>query len=188
MNEPHAPGQVAYGAPIPSQAPMPGVPLGAASGRPARNRSSMIVVLVLVGVLVLCGGIAGTAIYVSNNQFSEGASSPEAAVNIYLTGVYLHQEASDAEDVLCQQADPTTLVTEKIRDAQDATTKYDAVYSWSPYDVTGQDTATATVTTELTAATDLTDPAHSYRKTTALTIQTINSDGWWVCDVQSSPN
>ncbi len=183
MSEPHSPGQTAVGAAIPSQYQQipdawPAVDLPI----PAKRRSGSLIVLVLVGVLLLCSGVAGTAIYVTTRQFGVGAPSPDEAVTAYLTGVYLHQEASEAESILCQQADPTALVTHKIKDAQTITNRYDAAYSWSALVVSDQTSSKVTVSTVLSAASTV------YHATTNLSIETINSDGWWVCDVKSSSN
>jgi hypothetical protein len=147
-----------------------------------RRRPGLIAVLVLVGVLALCGGIAGTAAYVSTTEFTTGASTPQEAVTGYLTGVYLHQEASEAEAYLCQRADPNTLAKRMIRDARTETDKYQAVFSWSGLHYVSETDTSATISTYLTS----TGPQHN--AVTLLTLTTIKSDGWWVCGVTSNPN
>jgi hypothetical protein len=181
MTEPHSPGQTTTGPPIPSQYQQAGGwPANVAPAAPKRNRGGLIAALVLVGVLVLCSGVAGTAIYVSTRQFGTGASSPDEAVTGYLTGVYLHQETSEAERYLCQQADPTTVVERKIKDARTVTDRFNASYSWTVLVVSNQTATEAIVSTDLSAV------SGNYHTIASLTIRTINSDGWWVCDVKTS--
>jgi hypothetical protein len=183
MTEPQSPAQTATEAPIPSQYPaVPGWSAAPGTARPKRSRGGLIAALVLVVVLIMCGGIAGTAIYVSNRQYGVGAPTPADAVNAYLTGVYLHQEADEAQAALCQQADPILLAKRKVNEARAETERYDSVYSWSTPRITSTTDSSATIATRLTAQ-------GVHRLTTAdLTLTTIESDGWWVCGVKSSGN
>lgn len=153
--------------------------------KPARKRrTGLIVSIVLVVVILLCGGVATTAYVVTNRQTGTGQSTPSVAATGFLTAVYLHQDAAAAAKFVCKAANDSNAIRKRVDDLTAATKKLSGpTYTWDTLDVSGQTKSVATVTTKLHLST-------SDEKTSsqAISIITVQDHGWWVCDVKTSAN
>lgn len=194
-----APGQAAYPAqPFPGQAQSPGQPFpgqpypfgGQSLGLPGvvaavppkrKRRTFLIVSLVLVALLVLCGGVATTAYIVSQKQAGIGQSDPQTAVDDFMTAIYTDHDATEARKYVCAQSDDANQIASKIKELKTEASTYDEpVYSWSKPTVSNQTVKEATVTTRVTMTT-----ADEKQSSEGLTFTTTKSNGWWVCEVKS---
>ncbi len=184
-NQPY-PGQPIPGQPYPGQpfAGQPfGMPPGAVPPPPKRKRRTFLIVsLVLVGLLVLCAGVGTTAYVVSKKQSGTGQADPKSAVTAFMTAVYTHRDVTEAEKYVCAQSNNKGQLTSKINELKTADSTYrNPAYSWSDPDVANQTTKEATVTTTVTMTTG--DEKQSSEN---LTFTTLQSNGWWVCEVKTT--
>jgi flagellar basal body-associated protein FliL len=157
---------------------------GAAPGEAPVNkkhRTGLIVSLVLVVILILCGGVATTAYVVSTRQNGTGQNSPSDAANAFLTAIYLHQSATDAEKYVCQQSDDATAISKQVDDIKAQMDKLqNPTYAWDELAVTNQTKTEATVTTRLRI-----DTVDEKSASQHISLITVNDHGWWVCDVST---
>jgi flagellar basal body-associated protein FliL len=187
------PGQPYPGQPYPGAPGFPTQPTptywqpgtdGAAPGEAPVNkkhRTGLIVSLVLVVILILCGGVATTAYVVSTRQNGTGQASPADAANAFLTAIYLHQSATDAEKYVCQQADDATAISKQVDDIKAQMDKLqNPTYAWDDLAVTKQTKTEATVTTRLRI-----DTVDEKSASQQISLITVNDHGWWVCDVST---
>jgi flagellar basal body-associated protein FliL len=144
-----------------------------------KRRTLLIVSLVLVGVLVLCGGIATTAYVVTTKQSGTGQADPVAAVDHFLTAVYTDRNPSEAAKYVCTQSNDSGQIQQKINEVKTAQTKYAAPrYRWDTPAVAKQTTTEATLTATVQMTTD-----DEKQASEDLTFTTTKKNGWWVCEV-----
>lgn len=136
---------------------------------------------VLAGVILLCGGVAGTGWLVTSRPQGTGSSDPQRVATAFLTGVYLHEDVDEAMEYVCPQADPSD-IQHRVDDAAKITAKYNnAMYSWGAYSVTDRTSNKATITTTLTLTT-----RDNGSTTQTVTLDTVENHGWWVCGVHTA--
>lgn len=165
---------VAYPATYPAE------PYPAPQAPPKRKkRTFMIISFVIVGLLVLCGGVATTAILVTNRQSGTGQDSPVTAVNDFLTAIYVDKDATKAAQYVCADSQKSGTLTGKVKELKLADTKYRSPhYDWTAPAVDKQTKSAATVSVTIIMVT-----LDERTATEKLTFTTVQSHGWWVCEV-----
>ena len=158
-------------------------PGGIPQAPPKRKRRTFLIVsLVLVALLVLCAGVGTAAYVVSKKQSGTGQVDPKTAVGAFMTAVYAHRDATEAEKYVCAQSDNKSQIASKITELKTADSTYNSpAYSWSDPSVGKQTATEATVTTTVTMTT-----ADEKQSTENLTFTALKNKGWWVCEVKSS--
>ncbi|GIG58864.1 hypothetical protein Lfu02_32360 [Longispora fulva] len=96
-----------------------------------RARSGLITSLVFGVVLLLCvGGGTGAFLLVSSLE-GKGARTPTAAVEGFLTGVFVQRDEDRAADFLCSDVDPTQLA-QKVSEVDSLVRRYpDVTFTWT---------------------------------------------------------
>jgi hypothetical protein len=177
------PGYPYPGHPVAAAQPYWPVVEGATAAR-KKGHGGLFVTLVLVAIMVLCGGVATTAYVVTTHQSGTGQSNPTVAVDRFLTAVYVHQSATEAEKYVCEQANDSTAIAAKVDQARALSSRYDdPTFSWTFGTVTNQSSTEATVTAELAVTT-----ADERRAAQKISFTTVQNHGWWVCDVNAGSN
>jgi hypothetical protein len=142
----------------------------------------LITVLVLVAVLVLCGGGGIAAFLVLKDAGGEGQPSAVQAAEKFLTAVYVDKDAAAASKYVCSSARDERKLNDKIDELRRYEDKFDRDprFAWEQpkVDSTGKDTAKLSVTVKFSTN----DDRGAEQK---LAITAVDDDGWFVCDVQS---
>lgn len=160
--------------PLPSGAPMPGAP--ASRGR--SGRGGIVVIIVLVGVILLCGGL-GTTGYLLVAKVPPGAGSPPAAVSKLLDTVFHQGDASGAARYICdQQRQGAGSVTRALAQASQASK---SEVTWSEPKQTGGSSSKATVTSDL----NLNGGQAGSSDGQTWTFSVVNEAGWRVCGIKT---
>ncbi|GAB3796355.1 hypothetical protein ACFOX0_28280 [Micromonospora zhanjiangensis] len=140
----------------------------------------MIVSIVLGVVVLLCGGGGLAAfLFLSDGESGEGAPEPVAAVDSFLTAVYVDKDPAKAAGLVCSEARDDQKLTRKVDEVKGYATKYRSPrFRWTTPKVDDQNSERARVSVTLTMTT-------ADEKTTdqSLTFVVVRKTGWWVCDV-----
>ena len=164
----------------------PGYPAGpgttATVPPPRKRRALLITMIVLSVVLVLCGG-GGTAAYFLVNQVDgKGQTTPEAAVDGFLTAVFKDQNVDKATTFVCSEARDKTKLTRKIEELKSYRDKYPSPeFSWTRPTVQSRNAETATLTVAVRFAASDERVAEQRLK-----FLTVKDAGWWVCEVSDA--
>jgi hypothetical protein len=147
---------------------------------PRKRRAGLWVSLALTVTLLLCGGGAVSAYFlISNADTGKGAPDPATAVNRFMTAVYTQQNASAADDLVCRDARNADQLAARVSQIKDYSSEYDGpTFRWSEPEVSGQTDEKATVSVQLTLATDDEKTAQQ-----TLTFTAVHKTGWLVCDI-----
>ncbi|MEV4623431.1 hypothetical protein AB0J74_32585 [Asanoa sp. NPDC049573] len=148
--------------------------------RKPRRRGLLITVIVLAGVLVLgCGGGLVGYLALRDVDTGEGAAEPVAAVESFLDAVYVKQNATAANALVCSDARDQGALQDKVDEIKRYARTYpNPRYKWDPPKVEQQDAEKATVSTRLTVLT-----ADDRSTAEQLRFTVVHKTGWWVCDV-----
>lgn len=144
-----------------------------------RRRTFMIISFVILGLLVLCGGVATTAILVTNREAGTGQDSPTSAVQGFLTAIYLDRDATKAADFVCADARKSGGLSDKVDEIRADDVRYKtSSYRWDAPIVVARTASRATV--NVTVRVTTTDERAASEN---LVLTTVRDHGWWVCEV-----
>jgi hypothetical protein len=145
-----------------------------------RRRTRSWVALALVVTLLLCGGGATSAyVLLRNADSGKGAPDPATAVNRFMTAVYTQQDAAAADQLVCREARDKQKLAARVDQIKGYAAEYDGpTFRWNDPAVAGQTGERATVSVQLTMATD--DERQAQQN---LTFTVVHKSGWLVCDV-----
>jgi hypothetical protein len=139
--------------------------------------------LVLVGVLVLCGGGAVTAFLLLRNSGGEGQPDPTAATVNFLTAVYKDKDAAKAGRYVCAAARDEDKINNKINEVKQYEQKFnkDPKFTWDEPKVESTTKETAKLSVTVRFSTN--DDRVAEQK---LAITAVKDNGWFVCDIQTA--
>jgi hypothetical protein len=150
---------------------------------PAKSHRGLWIAVIALIVVVLGGG--GTAIALVLNRPSDGTGRPsaESAVQDFLQAIYVDQNPTKAEPLVCAAARDKQKLAAKVDEIKQQDKQYESPkYTWTnpKTDESGSDRAVLSTTVTLTTA-------NVQRATQKLRIIAIHSSGWFVCDVLQQP-
>lgn len=156
---------------------------GTAEARPGggrRRRGLLITGIVLVAVLVLCGGGGISAYLLLRDADGQGADDPKVAVTDFLRAVYTDRDAAAAEKLVCSEARDSAGIGKKVDEVKAYLKKYrDPRFTWAEPTVEDQNSDRAVVATKITMTTGDDQVAEQ-----RLTLTVVHKTGWWVCEVE----
>jgi hypothetical protein len=160
--------------------PPPDAPWPLVSGKPPAPRRRVLgVVVAVVAVLLVAGGLATTWLLVGGG--SRGTSTPEQAVDGFLSGIFVTHDPADAARHVCERArDEAELaqIVFLVKQNEEAYTAARTTWSYLPIRREGRQ-ASAEVTLTMTT---LSEQASSR----TITLLLVDDRGWWVCDVRTA--
>jgi hypothetical protein len=169
--------------PPPGEPQHPSVPPSVAPGAPAatplRRRTLLLTSIVLGVVLLLCGGGGTTAYFLLKNVTGDGAATPAAAVDGFLTAVFREHDVEKANRFVCPASRNKAALDKKIEELRSYERKYKSPrYSWPTPSVQSRKDRTATLTVPVKITTADERVAEKQLKFVA-----VDESGWWVCEV-----
>jgi hypothetical protein len=139
----------------------------------------MITSIVLGLVLLLCGGGGTTAYFLITHIGNTGKASPTAAVDGFLTAVFRDHDVDGANRFVCSESRDKAALTRKIDELQSYEQRYRSPrYSWATPTVQSRKGSTAILTVPVKITT-----ADQRVAEERLRFVTVESSGWWVCDI-----
>jgi hypothetical protein len=140
-------------------------------------------VLVLVGVLVLCGGAGVGAWLLTRDPDRTGAETPAGAVQSFLQAVYRDLDPAAAASVVCSEARDEGSLATKIDEIRSyAGTELNPSFSWSEPALVEQTDQLAILAVTVTMTTGDEQTAQQI-----LHVRVLDKapHGWWVCDLET---
>jgi len=166
--------QDAYPEQPPADAPWPAV-----AGKPPRPRRRVLGIVLVAGLLLIFGGGIAAVVALVGPAGARGTSTPEQAVEGFLTGVYVTHDAAAAGRNVCARArddDELEQIVFQVRQNEEAYTAARTTWSYPPIRPSGRQ-ATADVTLTMTTL-------NEQVSSRLVTLLLVDDRGWWVCDVR----
>lgn len=173
------PGPVPPGLGAPAGPPPPGVP-GWAPPQPRRrpgSRGGLAVVLILVFVVLLCGGL-GTTGYFLVAKIPPGAPQPTDAVSRLLDAVFRQHDETTADRYVCDGARDGQTVPRLVQRAGQTS---NAQVTWTDPQQQSRKGDSAVVATDLTLPGGTGDKTQQHWRFTV-----ADEGGWRVCGLKTS--